>query len=78
MLKQNETTIRFYDIKFNNNVLLEINGDYWHANPLKYNETDIIKKSGKTLTAKEIWNYDFEKMMLAKENSYTVMYIWES
>lgn len=25
-----------YDIKFNNNVILEINGDFWHANPKIY------------------------------------------
>ena len=37
------TSSYFYDIAFNNKVLLEINGDFWHANPEQYKATDILK-----------------------------------
>ena len=36
---------RRYDFKFGN-VLLELNGDYFHANPLKYKAKDVLNEKG--------------------------------
>jgi len=58
------------------NLLIEYNGDYWHCNPRKYDESYINTK--KSMTAKEIWQYDKDKLDLANNNGYTCEVIWES
>jgi hypothetical protein len=58
------------------NLLIEYNGDYWHCNPNKYDENYINVKKNKT--AKEIWEYDKNKLYLAKNNGYNCEVIWES
>lgn len=71
---------RAYDIKINNKkLLIEINGDYWHANPAKYRPTDIILYgTTKGKLASEIWQRDLEKSVLADQNGFKVLTIWES
>lgn len=64
-----------YDIRYGNK-LIEVNGDYWHANPKLYDDTFFNKKLQKT--AKEIWNNDKLKQKVAKKNKMKIMYIWES
>ena len=68
----------FYDIAFNNKVLLEINGDFWHANPEQYKATDILNLRGRQLSAADIWKKDKLKKQLACNFGYQVVYIWES
>ena len=65
-----------YDFLFDKDILLEVNGDYWHANPNKYNATDIIylKGIGK-VTAQYIWNRDRHKKEVAIKNNYKIGYI---
>lgn len=62
-----------YDIK-HKDCIIEFNGDYWHANPKIYNETDKIRGT----FVKDIWNYELEKINLAKNLGYRIMVIWES
>jgi hypothetical protein len=57
------------------NLLIEYNGDYWHCNPKKYQPNYINKKKNKT--AKEIWEYDKNKIDLARKNNYSYEVIWE-
>lgn len=57
------------------NALIEYNGDYWHCNPKKYKETDYNFK--KNMSAKEIWERDEKKAVLAKEKGYKLFIIWE-
>jgi hypothetical protein len=57
------------------NLLIEYNGDYWHCNPEKYDENYYHKKKDKL--AKEIWEYDKNKLYLAEKNDYTYEVIWE-
>lgn len=65
-----------YDLLINDkNVLIEYNGDYWHCNPRKYKATDYNFK--KSMTAKEIWEHDEKKAVLAKEKGYKLFIIWE-
>lgn len=69
-----------YDFYFpDHNLLLEYQGDYWHANPKKYssNEYINIQGSGPTLV-KDIWNRDEHKKRLAENRGYIVLYIWEN
>jgi len=53
-------TYRSYDFKFSN-IILELNGDYFHANPKFYKEDDIIRIRKVDYTAKDIWQSDNKK-----------------
>lgn len=68
-----------YDILINDtNILIEIHGDYWHANPIKYKENDIIKYPGKgEVLVQDIWKKDIFKNELAKSYGFNIIYIWE-
>jgi len=59
-------------------LIIEINGDYVHANPKLYEPTDIISLPGNSCMASEKW----ESARIKKENleklGYTVLYVWES
>lgn len=56
------------------NIVVEYNGDYWHANPYRYKESDIVHHS---ISAKDIWKKDKEKEELYNKLGYKVIYIWE-
>jgi len=76
----NDKKYYFYDFEAKNNKkIIEFNGDYWHANPKKYNDDDILKYyGGKSKVAKNIWKDDEIKNNIAKNNGYDVLIIWES
>lgn len=64
-----------------NGKVIEFNGDYWHANPKKYKETDIISfPNSVTKSASEIWECDDKKRKLSLQCPYVSDYlvIWES
>lgn len=54
------------------NILIEVQGDYWHANPKIYKKGPIFKSQ------KEKVKNDKLKARLAKAKGYTILYIWES
>ena len=58
----------------NSNLILEIQGTMWHADPKKYKATDLIM--GKIL-AKDIWDKDYRKKKKAEDAGYIVIEIWE-
>lgn len=58
------------------NLIVEIDGDYWHANPEKYKANDIIGPSKKT--AKKIWEYDKTKTQDILNEGYKVLRYWSS
>jgi len=58
------------------NLIIEVNGDYWHANPSKFSENDVI--GGKKLLAREIWANDSKKVESLKSMGYNVLVLWES
>lgn len=65
-----------YDfVNHDSKLILEVNGDFWHANPEMYAE-DWINPITK-VTAKEKWNYDEEKTQYAESKGYKVITIWE-
>jgi len=69
----------FYDfvITFPIKACIEINGDYWHANPSIYNENDSIQYPNRFRLAKDIWEFDKAKNNLIKERGYEIFIIWE-
>jgi hypothetical protein len=67
-----------YDFLIGKNVLLEVNGDFWHANPEKYESNDILSFPVESVVACDIWAKDKRKRKLAESKKYKVIYIWES
>lgn len=57
------------------NLLIEYHGNYWHCNPEIYAPDYFNKK--KKMLAKEIWEYDNNKLYLAINNNYNCLIIWE-
>jgi very-short-patch-repair endonuclease len=59
--------------------VVEINGNYPHANPKKYKADDEIYLRGKPKQiASELWEKDKEKLAYLKAQGYEVFVIWES
>lgn len=74
--KINKKHYKYDYVDFKRKKVIEFNGDFWHCNPLKYNEDfthKILKK-----TAKEIWNNDRIKNTWFENRNYKVLVIWES
>lgn len=65
------------DVIVENNFVIEINGDFWHANPRKYKSEDILNigKNGKT--AKEIWDKDKLKIDYYNKEGMKNLVLWE-
>jgi len=68
---------KFFDIKINN-ILIDVNSDFWHANPSVYNERDKLKFPFKRVVALSMWNKDKRKKEIAESYGYKVIIIWES
>lgn len=68
---------RSYDVKVGNK-LIEVQGDYWHANPKKYQSNDVITWSMGKMTAQQVWNRDEFKRQLAISFGYDLFVVWES
>lgn len=58
------------------NKIIEINGDFWHMNPIKFNAYDInvIKKC----SARDIWENESRRLNFLKSKGYNTLVIWES
>lgn len=67
----------FFDIKIKN-ILIDVNGDLWHANPKLYQPNDLLNFPFKKVKAKIVWNRDESKNELAKSYGYKVFVIWEN
>lgn len=66
----------FTDLK--NKRIIEYNGDDYHGNPNKYNADDFPNPFRKDLTAKDIWNKDKKKEIIANNNGFEVFVVWDS
>lgn len=66
------------EVDFDKKVIVEVYGDFWHANPKKYNETDILPHFPKKKPAKNIWKYDNKRQQFLESLGYKVIILWES
>lgn len=58
-------------------LIIEVQGDFWHANPKYYKADDQIKFITVVKTAKSIWMADKDKQQVAELYGYKVIHIWE-
>lgn len=75
-----QVKIKFKSVDFllkNSKIIIEVQGDFWHANPLLYKSDDILKFPVKHVTAGEIWKRDNNKKKILENAGYCVIYIWE-
>jgi len=72
-----DNTKRFYlyDMKLGNKII-EYNGDFWHANPLKFDEHFVNPYTKKTQA--EIIARDIEKHNVAKNAGFDIFVVWEN
>lgn len=59
-------------------VIVEINGDYTHANPKLFGPTDVIRLQGQSFTAAEKWNLDAIRRHELESYGYKIIVVWES
>lgn len=72
-----KNNIFYYDLKIKN-LIIELNGTYWHCNPKKYKKNDIVKFPNNTFKkVKDIWEKDEYKIKNAQDNGFNVETIWE-
>jgi G:T-mismatch repair DNA endonuclease (very short patch repair protein) len=58
-------------------IIIEIFGNYWHANPKMYESTDEFNFNS-VLTASEIWDNDKSRVSNLEDLGYNVIVVWES
>lgn len=61
------------------NFLIEVQGDFWHANPSIYSLGEVLNLPGRGGTLVEsIWENDRKKIKLAESKGYLVLQLWEN
>jgi len=63
-----------YDFLIGKTILLEVHGDYWHANPLYYGDDK------KPLNERQLYKVEQDKLkkIFAEKYGYDIYYIWET
>lgn len=76
---QSQYDINRYSFDFKvGNILIQVNGDYWHANPQIYQAQQYVKyPRGQPKMAKQVWEKDQIKKRLAQSSGYKVVYLWQ-
>lgn len=78
-LVNDKKTFYKYDYADNKRMkIIEYNGDIYHANPNRFISTDCPTPFDKNLTAQEIWDNDKNKLMIANNNKYELLVVWDS
>jgi G:T-mismatch repair DNA endonuclease (very short patch repair protein) len=69
-----------YDFYIKNyNLILEIQGDFWHANPNIYKSDDVLMfPNTDGVKASDLWKKDEIKKKKAIDSGYNIDYIWEN
>jgi very-short-patch-repair endonuclease len=58
------------------NVIVEIDGDFWHANPNRFSAFDLV--GPKRMKAQEVWDRDLKKRNALEKEGYRVIRYWAS
>ncbi|AFQ97117.1 hypothetical protein Aes508_035 [Aeromonas phage Aes508] len=69
----------YYDFALSHKkIIIEYNGDFYHACPDKYAPDDIIKYGNKELLASDIWAADAHKNKIVQDEGYHVIVVWDN
>jgi len=66
------------ELNENKKIIVEIYGDYPHANPKKYSQDFVVRLYGQSFTAAEKREQDLLRKSKLEEAGYTVIVVWES
>lgn len=78
-LEKEEGGVWIYDfVDLKNKKIIEYNGDLYHANPKIYESSEHPHPFIKHLTAQDIWDKDERKRLVAEEEGFEVLTIWDS
>jgi hypothetical protein len=69
---------KFYTDIFVNGKIIEVYGDFWHANPLIYDAKDVVNYPNKPRIAENIWRIDEYRINYIKKFGYDVLVLWEN
>lgn len=58
-------------------LLIEVNGDFWHANPKIYKASDILPFPKNQVVAETLWKKDKKKSKIALKNGFKLLTLWE-
>lgn len=58
--------------------VIEVYGDMWHANPEKYQPSDIIPRWDGNVTANHVWKLDKARTTQIESFGYKVIVLWET
>lgn len=61
----------------NKKIVIEINGDLWHANPKFYKSNDKIRRFKGLISAQDVWKFDNLRISQIESFGYTVIVLWE-
>lgn len=59
------------------NIIIEYFGDYWHANPILYDENKILVYHNVPTPVKTIWEYDNKRKLFCENSGYKYIIVWE-
>lgn len=73
-VKNNKNRWLFPDVLIpDKKIIIEFNGSFWHADPRRFNSTDIVHRN---ITAAEIWKTDKYKKDLYQQLGYKYLCVW--
>lgn len=76
--EKGQTRNFYYDFFIQDfNLIIEVNGDYWHCNPKKYAETDTVYFFKHECLVKDIWERDKRKRKVAEDRGFRFIVLWE-
>lgn len=67
-----------YVITGSTNIVIEFNGDIFHANPKLFNESDRPNPFNKKLTSVDIWKHDKTKNDFIINQGFKLLIVWEA
>ena len=75
-----QRVLRYFADELNDvkKIIVEVNGDYIHANPSLFGADDVIRLPGQSYTAQEKWDADQQRTEKLEAEGYRVFVIWES
>lgn len=77
-LKEENRYYYYYDLYLPEyNIIIEVNGDYWHANPSFYKKNDIVNYPEGEVCVSTVWERDKKKIDAAKSLGYIIIVIWQ-